>query len=140
MRRRLLTILKWLVGLALLPYALLLVYKLEFVHPVSTLMLYDLVTLKGYDRQWVEFEDISPYLVQSVMMSEDGQFCNHNGVDWVQMNGVIQDASPTSSWRYTLTQDDLSKNDGNHHHTVPENAFVVPAPGYVALMPIMRIK
>lgn len=62
-----------------------------------------------------------------------------SGVD-NQYNGVIQDASPTSSWRYTLTQDDLSKNDGNHHHTVPENAFVVPAPGYVALMPIMRIK
>jgi monofunctional biosynthetic peptidoglycan transglycosylase len=103
MRRRLKTILKWVVGIVLLPYVLLMVYKLEFIHPVSTLMLYDLVTLKGYDRRWVEFEDISPNLVQSVMMSEDGQFCSHNGVDWVQMNGVVEDALEGESTRGAST-------------------------------------
>jgi monofunctional biosynthetic peptidoglycan transglycosylase len=92
MRRMFLRFLQAAVGLALLPYLLILVYRVDFVHPVSTLMLWDLATLRGYDRQWVDFEDISPVLVQSVMMSEDGQFCNHDGVDWVQMNGVIADA------------------------------------------------
>ncbi len=48
-------------------------------------MLRDLVLLRGYDRQWVEFDDIAPVLVQSVMMSEDGQFCAHAGIDWAQM-------------------------------------------------------
>ncbi|WP_343229057.1 monofunctional biosynthetic peptidoglycan transglycosylase [Rhizobium setariae] len=91
-RARLRKVLKWAIGLVLLPYLLILIYAVGFVHPVSTLMLWDLVTLKGYDRRWVDFEEISPNLVRSVMMSEDGQFCNHDGVDWVQMNGVIQDA------------------------------------------------
>ena len=85
-------IVKWLIVILILPYVLIVFYRADFVHPVSTLMLADLVTLKGYDRRWVEFEDIAPVLVQSVMMSEDGQFCAHSGVDWVQMNSVLVDA------------------------------------------------
>lgn len=80
------------VALLLLPYLLIPVYAVGFVHPVSTLMLRDLVTLQGYDRRWVDFEDIAPVLVQSVMMSEDGQFCRHGGVDWGEMRGVVNDA------------------------------------------------
>jgi monofunctional glycosyltransferase len=85
-------IIKWILAIVLLPYALILLYVIPFLHPVSTLMLADLVTFQGYDRRWVSFDDIAPVLVQSVMMSEDGQFCSHNGVDWVQMRGVVQDA------------------------------------------------
>ncbi len=55
-------------------------------------MLSDLALLQGYHRQWVPLENISPALIRSVMMSEDGQFCSHNGVDWVQMRSVIDDA------------------------------------------------
>lgn len=80
------------VALLALPYLLIPIYAIGLVHPVSTLMLRDLVTLKGYDRQWVDFEDIAPVLVQSVMMSEDGQFCRHGGVDWAEMRGVVTDA------------------------------------------------
>lgn len=76
----------------LLPYLLILLYAPGIIQPVSTLMLRDLVLLRGYDRQWVDFDEIAPVLVQSVMMSEDGQFCAHGGVDWVQMQSVIDDA------------------------------------------------
>jgi monofunctional glycosyltransferase len=75
-----------------LPYVLILLYTVEFVRPVSTLMLSDLVLLRGYDRQWVEFDAISPHLVQAVMMSEDGQFCRHAGVDWGEMRAVVNEA------------------------------------------------
>ncbi|MFC6446861.1 monofunctional biosynthetic peptidoglycan transglycosylase [Shinella zoogloeoides] len=75
-----------------LPYVLIFLYAVPFVRPVSTLMLRDLVLLRGYDRQWVAFEDISPNLVKSVMMSEDGQFCRHAGVDWGQMRAVVSEA------------------------------------------------
>jgi monofunctional biosynthetic peptidoglycan transglycosylase len=92
MRRWIKRLLKWAVAIALLPYLLILVYAVDFVRPVSTLMLWDLVTFRGYDRRWVEFEDISPALVQSVMMSEDGQFCSHFGVDVRQLKGVVEDA------------------------------------------------
>lgn len=91
-RRILRRVLLVLIVLCLLPFALILVYRLDFVRPVSTLMLTDLLLLRGYDRQWVEFEDISPNLVRAVMMSEDGQFCAHNGIDWEQMRAVVDDA------------------------------------------------
>lgn len=91
-RARLKGMAKIAVALVLLPYALILLYLIPFIHPVSTLMLSELALLRGYDRRWVSFDDISPVLVQSVMMSEDGQFCIHNGVDWTQMRGVIDDA------------------------------------------------
>ena len=78
--------------LAAVPIVLMVIYILPFVHPVSTLMLKDLVTLKGYDRQWVSIDDIAPVLIHSVMMSEDGQYCAHSGVDWAALNQVIDDA------------------------------------------------
>ncbi|MGK6313382.1 monofunctional biosynthetic peptidoglycan transglycosylase [Neorhizobium sp. DT-125] len=78
--------------LVLLPYLLILIYALPFIRPVSTLMLSELALLRGYDRRWVSLEDISPNLVRSVMMSEDGQFCFHGGIDWAQMRGVVADA------------------------------------------------
>ena len=90
-------------AIVLLPYALIILYAPSFIHPVSTLMLRDLVLLRGYDRQWVSFDDISPNLVQSVMMSEDGQFCIHDGVDWVQMRGVVNDALEGESTRGAST-------------------------------------
>lgn len=89
-------IIRWIFGVVIawfvLVAALILLYRAPGVHPVSTLMLRDLVLLRGYDRQWVDFEDISPVLVQSVMMSEDGQFCAHGGVDWGALDSVIDNA------------------------------------------------
>lgn len=78
--------------MAALPVVLTVLYLPPFVHPISTLMLKDLVTLKGYDRQWVPLDDIAPVLAHSVIMSEDGQFCSHRGVDLGELKGVISDA------------------------------------------------
>lgn len=90
-------------ALLILPYLLIPVYALPFIRPVSTLMLADLVTFQGYDRRWVPLEDISPRLVQSVMMSEDGQFCSHRGVDWNQMQTVVNSALEGESTRGAST-------------------------------------
>lgn len=78
-----------LVFLLALPFFMLLLYKLPFIHPVSTLMLRDKITFTPYEREWTSIEDISPHLVYAVMMSEDGQFCFHNGVDWDELKTVI---------------------------------------------------
>ncbi|WP_269931517.1 monofunctional biosynthetic peptidoglycan transglycosylase [Aminobacter sp. HY435] len=78
--------------MAALPVVLTVLYLPPFVHPVSTLMLKDLATLRGYDRQWVALGDIAPVLAHSVIMSEDGQFCSHRGVDLGELRGVISDA------------------------------------------------
>tara|TARA_R110000850_G_scaffold166059_5_gene291191 strand:- start:2168 stop:2845 length:678 start_codon:yes stop_codon:yes gene_type:complete len=75
-----------------LPYLLILLYALPQVHPISTLMLGETLTGRAYERQWVDFDAIAPVLVQSVMMSEDGQYCAHAGIDWEALNLVIDDA------------------------------------------------
>ena len=77
---------------AAIPAVLGLLYRLEFIHPVSTPMLARWASLQGANRQWVEIDDVSPVLVHSVIMSEDGQFCRHRGVDWAELNAVISDA------------------------------------------------
>ena len=78
--------------LALIPTVLTFLYLPSFVHPVSTLMLKDLATFSGYDRRWVSIDDVAPVLAHSVIMSEDGQFCFHRGVDLGELRGVVDDA------------------------------------------------
>lgn len=76
----------------LVPAALLAIYRLPFVHPVSTPMLAAIATGEGYTREWVNLDRVAPALVYSVMMSEDARFCFHHGVDWGALNTVIDDA------------------------------------------------
>ena len=61
--------------------------------PISTLMMWRAVTDGPIDRRWVSLDQIAPGLVASVLMSEDGQFCSHAGVDWAELNRVIEAAA-----------------------------------------------
>jgi monofunctional biosynthetic peptidoglycan transglycosylase len=69
-----------LAGLMALPVVLTLAYSV--VPPVSTLMLRDLVLLRGYDRDWIGLDEVAAVLENSVLASEDQTFCDHNGVEW----------------------------------------------------------
>lgn len=52
---------------------------------------------------------------------------------------TIQGNNPQyGNWRYVLTSDGDGINDGNHHHQI--SSFTVPAPGWLALSYIIRIK
>ena len=73
--------------LILVPLILVPVYGLPSLRPISTLMLGEHFAFQPYDRQWVPLDDIAPVLVRSVMMSEDGQFCAHDGIDWAEFSG-----------------------------------------------------
>ncbi|MER0239388.1 transglycosylase domain-containing protein [Fulvimarina sp. MAC8] len=77
--------------LAALPLILVPVYTVSAVHPVSTLILRDHFTFRPYLRDWVDLEEIAPVMRYSVIMSEDGQFCRHDGVDWGEMKAVVDD-------------------------------------------------
>ncbi len=96
LRQYLLTAVRWFVILVAVfcfaVIALTLLYRIEAIKPASTLMLARQVTFQPMTRKWIEFEDVAPTLYQSVLMSEDGQFCRHNGVDWGAVNLVISDA------------------------------------------------
>ena len=77
---------------AAIPILFTLIYTLPQTTPVSTLIIGRAATLQSVDRKWVALDDIAPVLAHSVLMSEDGKFCSHHGVDWVELNGVIDDA------------------------------------------------
>ena len=70
--------------------ALLLLWRVA--PPVSTLMLGRYVTGKPVERVWVPLERIAPALTAAVIMSEDGQFCRHSGVDWAALNDVLEES------------------------------------------------
>jgi len=78
--------------LAAIPVLLTFVYASSSINPVSTLMLGRWVTAQPVERRWVKLEQINPVAVYSVMMSEDAKFCSHNGIDWDELNQVIDDA------------------------------------------------
>ena len=52
-----------------------------FVDPVSVPMLERYLTGRPVDRRWRDIGDISDRLKAAVILSEDGQFCRHWGVD-----------------------------------------------------------
>ena len=73
------------------PLAISLAYLAPPLHPISTLMMKDLVLFRGYERAWTPLEEIGPRLVNSVLMSEDGQFCSHHGIDLGEFRAVFED-------------------------------------------------
>lgn len=75
-----------------IPLVLLLIYKIDGVRPISTLMIQEALVGAGAKREWVALEDMAPVIYQSVLMSEDGRFCSHFGIDWKELNKVIDDA------------------------------------------------
>ncbi|MCP3053675.1 biosynthetic peptidoglycan transglycosylase [Aurantimonas marianensis] len=78
--------------IAAIPLVLVPVYAVPAVHPVSTLMLADHFSFRPMLREWVAIDDVAPVMVYSVMMSEDGQFCRHRGIDWGEMRAVVKEA------------------------------------------------
>lgn len=89
-----------LLGLAVLAI-LLLLYR--FVPVPSTLMLGRWLTFQPVDRQWVPLAQMSPTLIRAVIAAEDQRYCSHRGVDWVELNAVLEDEDGPSRGASTLT-------------------------------------
>ncbi len=53
-------------------------------------------------------------------------------------NYVVARNQSSPSYRYSLNQKNVGWNDGNHHHQIA--SISVPAPGWLALVYIMKIK
>jgi len=62
--------------------ALAFIARLPDIHPLSTMMWRDKIMGIPYKRDWTSIDKMPHSLVRSVMMSEDGQFCRHHGVEW----------------------------------------------------------
>ena len=93
------------------PLVLVPLYAVGVVNPISTHMLGAQLQGQIVIKEWVAIDKMAPALVQSVLMSEDGQFCSHGGVDWPALNAVIEDAieGETTRGASTITMQ-LAKN------------------------------
>ena len=109
--------LKLLAVLVLIPAVLVPAYLV--VPPISTLMIWTRVTSGPIERDWVGFDEIAKVLVVSVMVSEDGQFCAHGGVDWGALNEVLEDPDGPSRGASTIAMQ------------TARNLFLWTSPSYV---------
>jgi len=90
LRRLLSRVFLALVFLAALPLVLLPLYSVVNP-PVTTVMLWKALSGAGIRKSWADLENISPHLVRSVLVSEDARFCEHNGIDWVEVQKALDD-------------------------------------------------
>lgn len=73
---------------------LVLIVLFRFVNPPgSMLMLTQFIGGTSIDRTWVPLSAISPHLVRAVIVSEDGRFCEHSGVDTAAIREAIERAA-----------------------------------------------
>ncbi|KPF67402.1 monofunctional biosynthetic peptidoglycan transglycosylase [Bosea sp. AAP35] len=114
-------LLRWflIAGLALLAALVLALILYRFVPVPSTLMLGRWLTLQPVERQWVPLAQISPNLIRAVIAAEDQRFCSHDGVDWVELNAVLEDEDGPSRGASTLTMQ------------TAKNVFLWPGRSYV---------
>ena len=92
---------KTIIVLALIPLVLVPVYA--FVPPVSTVMLWRLLTGSPVARIWKPLSEISPNLVRAVIAAEDARYCQHHGVDWIEMGHAIEEADELGEARGAST-------------------------------------
>ena len=76
--------------LALYPLVFTLIYAVV-PPPVSNVQVLRLFSGYGLNKDWVSLDNISPHLARAVITSEDARFCEHHGVDWVEVQGVVED-------------------------------------------------
>lgn len=71
--------------------------------PVSTLMMLQTLGGRPITRDPVPLSGVSPRLIAAVLMSEDGQFCSHAGVDWDALHEVMSDPEGPQRGASTIT-------------------------------------
>jgi monofunctional biosynthetic peptidoglycan transglycosylase len=92
-----------------LPYVLAPLYA--FGRPVSTVMLWRILTGQRMQRDYQPLSRISPAVDLAVIVAEDGRFCTHHGVDFTEIRDAISEADDLSEARggSTITQQ-VAKN------------------------------
>lgn len=104
--------------LALIAF-LILAYR--FVNPpMSSLMLQQWISGQPIAQSWADIDEISPQVVRAVLLSEDGRFCEHTGVDFDAMQDAIEKAG-----------DGAPRGASTISMQVVKNLFLWPSKSYV---------
>lgn len=98
-----------------------LIFAYRFVNPpMSSLMLQQWISGQAIEQSWVDIENISPQVVRAVLLSEDGRFCDHTGVDFDAMQDAIERAG-----------DGAPRGASTISMQVTKNLFLWPSKSYV---------
>lgn len=112
------------------------------VPPVSVPMLVRLVTGQPTDREWRDIDAVSDRLKAAVILSEDGQFCRHWGVDIAALRDEVGNylAGRETRGASTLTMQVARNLFLWNGQSVVRKALEVPLALYIDLvMPKKRI-
>jgi len=98
-----------LLALIVLPYLIAPLYAV--IRPVSTVMLWRMVTGQRVERIYTPLSQISPQVALAVIVAEDGRFCSHHGVDLAEIRDALREADDFDDVRggSTITQQ-VAKN------------------------------
>jgi monofunctional biosynthetic peptidoglycan transglycosylase len=88
--------------------------------PSSTLMLAQRLGGTPIRQHWRPIEHISPQLQLAVILSEDGRFCRHSGVDWEALESAIDQSN-----------EGVSRGGSTIAMQTVKNLFLWPAKSYV---------
>ena len=108
-----------LAAIAILMLALLVLYR-WVDPPASTLMLGQRLTGTSISQRWVALDRMSPNLHHAVILSEDGHFCRHSGVDWGELKEAIESAG-----------DGMARGGSTISMQVVKNLFLWPSRSYL---------
>ena len=118
--------------LALIPVVLVPLYLV--VPPVSTLMIFTRLSQGPIARQWTPFDAIAPTLVASVLVSEDGQFCSHGGVDWRELGHVLDQSEDHPRGASTIAMQTVKNLFLWSSRSYVRKAFEIPLALYADLV------
>jgi monofunctional biosynthetic peptidoglycan transglycosylase len=112
------------------------------VNPVSVPMLERYATGRTVVREWRSIDDISDRLKAAVILSEDGQFCRHWGVDFGALRDEVEDfmAGEEARGASTITMQVARNLFLWNGQSVIRKALEIPLALYIDLvMPKKRI-
>ena len=106
------------------------------VPPVSTLMIARTVTGQPVTRIWRDIDDVSDLLKTSVVLSEDGQFCSHRGIDLAALRAEIENflAGEDARGASTITMQVARNLFLWNGRSVVRKALEVPLAAYIDLV------
>jgi monofunctional biosynthetic peptidoglycan transglycosylase len=100
-------------------FVLIVLYR--FVNPpFSTLMAAQWLSGTNVHQEWVPIESISPNLIHAVVVSEDGRFCDHWGIDFVEIAEALK-----------RTPHGVPRGASTITMQVAKNLFLWPAKSYL---------
>jgi monofunctional biosynthetic peptidoglycan transglycosylase len=91
--------------------------------PVSSLMVQQWLAGVPIVHRWVPLERISPHLIRAVIMSEDGEFCGHGGIDFREMEVAFDRAERDGT--------DSVRGASTISMQVAKNVFLWPSKTYL---------